>query len=300
MGGRLEGRVAIVTGGARGMGREHSLALARAGASVIVNDVGGSVDGHGDDRSPAEAVVSEIEALGGTARADGNDVSSWDGARALVDGAVSDLGRLDIVVNNAGIVRDRVLVNLDEDDWDAVVRVHLKGTFAVTRWAASHWRAMSKSGDQPLASVVNTTSPAGMHGNVGQSNYAAAKSAIATFTVTAASELDRYGVRVNAISPAARTRITETVPSMVDLFAPPDDPAEFDKWAPANISPLVVYLALPDCPLTGHVLAIQGSEVAQYQGWTVGRRFETDGRWTVEALEASLTDLTPCAAGVGL
>jgi NAD(P)-dependent dehydrogenase (short-subunit alcohol dehydrogenase family) len=300
MAGRLEGRVAIVTGGARGMGREHSLALAREGAAVVVNDLGGSVDGHGDDLSAAAAVVAEIEAFGGAARADGHDVSSWEGAQALVDAAVTGFGRLDVVVNNAGIVRDRVLVNLDEDDWDAVVRVHLKGTFAVTRWAAAHWRSRSKSGELPLASVVNTTSPAGMHGNVGQSNYAAAKSAIATFTVTAASELDRYGVRVNAISPAARTRITETVPSMVDLFAPPEDPAQFDTWAPGHFSPLVVYLALPDCPLTGHVLAIQGSEVAQYQGWTVGRRITTEGRWTVEALEAQLTGLTPRAAGVGL
>jgi NAD(P)-dependent dehydrogenase (short-subunit alcohol dehydrogenase family) len=299
MSGRLDGRVAIVTGGARGMGREHALALAREGATVIVNDLGGSVDGVGADRQPADEVVAEIEAAGGRAATDANDVASWYGARELVSGAIDRFGRLDIVVNNAGIVRDRVLVNLDEADWDEVVRVHLKGTFAVTRWAAAHWRELSKRGETPQASVVNTTSPAGMHGNVGQANYASAKSAIATFTITAAAELDRYGVRVNAISPAARTRITETVPSMVQMFAPPEDPNAFDTWHPANISPLVVYLASPTCTLTGQVLGIQGNQVAQYQGWSIGPKFETDGRWTVDELERTLAGLGPAAAGVG-
>jgi NAD(P)-dependent dehydrogenase (short-subunit alcohol dehydrogenase family) len=206
--GALDGRVAIITGAGRGIGREHALLFAAEGASVVVNDLGGAVDGSGDDRSPAEQVVAEITSAGGTAIANDDDIADWDGGKRLVDAAVEAFGDLHVLVNNAGILRDRVLVNMTEEDWDSVIHVHLKGHFVPTRHAAAYWREQSKAGKEVRAAVVNTSSTSGLLGNPGQSNYGAAKAGIGAFTVIAAQELIRYGVRVNAIAPAARTSST--------------------------------------------------------------------------------------------
>jgi NAD(P)-dependent dehydrogenase (short-subunit alcohol dehydrogenase family) len=296
----LKGRVAIVTGAGRGMGRTHALALAEAGASVVVNDIGASLSGDGVDSTPAEQVVAEIRSAGGRAVPNADNVADWEGASRLVAAAVDELGGLDILVNNAGILRDRMLVNLAPEDWDSVIAVHLRGTFCPTRLAANYWREQVKAGVQVDASVVCTTSPTGLHGNVGQTNYAAAKGGIAAFVLSAAAELERYGVRVNAISPGARTRMTDGLPVVADLFAAPTNPADFDRWAPENVSPLVVYLASPGCRVTGQVFAIQGSEVAQYRGWTVDETFTTDGRWTPAELDRYLGARDPSGTGRGL
>jgi NAD(P)-dependent dehydrogenase (short-subunit alcohol dehydrogenase family) len=296
----LAGRVAIVTGAGRGMGRVHALALAAAGASVVVNDAGTSLSGEGHDATPAEQVVAEIRSAGGQAVANADNVADWDGAARLVATAVEELGGLDILVNNAGILRDRMLVNLAPEDWDSVIAVHLRGTFCPTRHAAGYWREQVKAGHEVDASVVCTTSPTGLHGNAGQANYGAAKGGIASFVLTAAGELGRYGVRVNAISPGARTRMTDGLAAVADLFAAPTDPGQFDRWAPENVSPLVVYLASPGCRLSGQVFAIQGNEVAQYRGWTVDEVFTTDGRWTPADLDTCLGGRPGSAAGLGL
>src|SRR5437763_5160409 len=232
----LSGKVAIVTGAGRGIGRAHALALASAGAKVVVNDLGGSLAGEGADLSPAEQVVAEIEAAHGEAIADGEDVADFEGARRLVEHAVAAFGCVDVVVNNAGILRDRMLVNMEEDEWDAVIAVHLKGHFAVTRHAAGHWRERAKAGEQLRARATNTSSPSGASGNVGQTNYGAAKAAIVGFTVIAAQELGRYGVTVNCIAPNARTRMTE------ETFGELPETDGFDPIDPANNSPIVVAL----------------------------------------------------------
>ena len=234
--GLLEGKVAIVTGAGRGIGREHALALARAGASVVVNDLGASLAGDGADATPAHDVVAEIEALGARAVADGENVADFEGARRLVEHAVDAFGRLDILVNNAGILRDRMLANMEEAEWDAVIAVHLKGHFAPTRHAAAHWRDRTKAGEEVRGRVINTSSPSGVFGNVGQANYGAAKAGIAMMTIIAAQELGRYGVTVNCIAPNARTRMTE---SAFDL---PSGDGGFDQLAPANNTPIVVAL----------------------------------------------------------
>src|SRR5436309_6416989 len=229
----LSGKVAIVTGAGRGIGRAHALALAAAGAKVVVNDLGGSLAGEGADLSPAEQAVAEIEAAHGEAIADGEDVADFEGARRLVEHAIDAFGCVDIVVNNAGILRDRMLVNMEEDEWDAVIAVHLKGHFAPTRHAAAHWRERSKAGEEVRARVINTSSPSGVFGNVGQANYGAAKAGIAGFTLIAAQELQRYGVTVNCLAPHARTRMTE------ETFEMGERPEGFDPLDPANISPVV-------------------------------------------------------------
>src|SRR5262245_15675342 len=205
----LDGKVAIVTGAGRGIGRAHALALSQAGAKIVVNDLGGSLTGEGADLSPARQVVEEIRAAGGEASANGENVANFAGAERLVRQAIDEFGRLDILVNNAGILRDRMLVNMSEDEWDAVINVHLKGHFAPTRHAAAYWREQSKEGDDVKGRVINTSSPSGVFGNVGQTNYGAAKAGIAAFTVIAAQELARYGVTVNRIAPTARTRMTQ-------------------------------------------------------------------------------------------
>src|SRR5437868_11274489 len=233
----LSGKVAIVTGAGRGIGRAHALALAAAGAKVVVNDLGGSLAGEGADLTPAQQVVEEIRAAGGEAVADGEDVADFEGARRLVEHATRDLGGLHIVVNNAGILRDRMLVNMAEDEWDAVIAVHLKGHFAVTHHAAAHWRERAKAGEQLRAPVINTSSRSGLFGNVGQTNYGAAEGGIAAFTVIAAQELARYGVTVNCLAPNARTRMTEAA---FGEIAKPED--GFDAMDPANIAPVVVAL----------------------------------------------------------
>jgi len=286
--GELDGRVVIVTGAGRGIGREHALLMASEGAKVVVNDLGGAVDGSGDDRSPAQQVVDEITAAGGTAIANAENVADWEGGKRMIDAAVETFGDLHVLVNNAGILRDRVLVNMSEEDWDSVIHVHLKGHFVPTRHAAAYWRAQTKAGKEVRASVINTSSTSGLLGNPGQTNYGAAKSGIASFSLIAAQELERYGVRVNAIAPAARTRMTESTPGLSDIVGKPADAATFDVWDPANISPLVAYLATESCPATGRVFFVQGGTVRNFQNWTMTESLERDERWTVTELAAEM------------
>lgn len=287
----LDGRIAIITGAGRGIGREHALLFAAEGAKVVVNDLGGAVDGSGDDRSAAEQVVDEIRGAGGDAVANADDVTDWEGGKRLIDTAVSTFGDLHVLVNNAGILRDRVLVNMSESEWDSVIRVHLKGHFVPTRHAATYWRERTKAGAEVRAAVVNTSSTSGLLGNPGQSNYGAAKAGIAAFTTIAAEELMRYGVRVNAIAPAARTRMTEQTPGLGDIVQPPADPSAFDSWDPANVSPLVAYLSTEACPVSGNVYFIQGGQIRRFTPWTMGDTLEKAGRWTVAELQAEMQPL---------
>jgi len=289
--GALDGRVAIVTGAGRGLGREHALLLAQQGAKVVVNDLGAALDGSGDDRSAADHVVDEIRALGGEALANDDDVADWDGAKRLIDSAVEAYGDLHVLVNNAGILRDRVIVNMTEEDWDSVIHVHLKGHFVPTRHAANYWRERSKAGEEVRASIVNTSSTSGLLGNPGQANYGAAKAGIAAFSVIAAQELGRYGVRVNCIAPAARTRMTESTPGLSDIVRAPADESQFDVWDPANVSPLVAYLATEDCPFSGRVFFVQGGTVRSFQNWTMTESIDRAARWTLEELREEMTKL---------
>ena len=283
----LENSVAIVTGAGRGIGRGEALLLASEGARVVVNDVGASVSGEGADTTPAEEVVAEIRAAGGEAIADATDVTDFSATEELIRRAVSEFGKLDILVNNAGILRDRMLVNMSEDEWDAVIRVHLKGTFNCTRHAAAHWRALSKEGAGVSGRIINTSSPSGLYGNVGQSNYGAAKAGIAALTVIAAQELQRYGVTVNAVSPSARTRMTE------DLFGL-EAGEGFDALAPENIAPIVAYLASDDAAgITGQVFAVQGANIALLQGWMPKGYIEKDTTWTPAELVTEIEKLVP-------
>ncbi len=286
--GALDGRVAIITGAGGGIGREHALLFAREGAKVVVNDLGGAVDGSGSDRTAAERVVDEITALGGEAVANGDDVASWEGAQALVNAAVEAFGDLHVLVNNAGILRDRVIVNMTEEEWDSVIHVHLKGHFAPMRWAATYWRERSKAGHETNAVVINTSSTSGLLGNPGQANYGAAKAGIGALTVIGAQELSRYGVRVNAIAPAARTRMTESTPGLSDLVKPPAEPGAFDEWAPGNVSPLVAWLARQSCAVTGKVFFVYGGRVQLFQPWSLTNQIEKKGRWTVEELDTEM------------
>ena len=289
--GLLDGRVAIITGAGRGIGREHALLFAAEGAKVVVNDLGGNLDGSSSEGTPAEQVVAEIKAMGGEAVANHDDITDWDGGQRLINTAIETFGDLHVLVNNAGILRDRVLVNLSEDDWDSVIKVHLKGHFVPTRHAATYWREQAKQGKQVKACIINTSSTSGLIGNVGQSNYGAAKSGIASFTVIIAEELGRYGVRANAIAPAARTRMTESTPGLSDVVKAPTDGATFDAWDPANISPLVAALAVEDCPATGEVFFVQGGTVRRFQNWTMKETLEKNERWTVADLSAELPKL---------
>jgi NAD(P)-dependent dehydrogenase (short-subunit alcohol dehydrogenase family) len=288
----LEGKVAIVTGAGRGIGREHALALARAGARVVVNDLGGSLAGEGEDTTPAQQVTDEIAGLGGEAVASYDDVSDFAAAERLVRQALETFGRLDILVNNAGILRDRMLVNMTEAEWDAVIAVHLKGHFAPTRHAAAHWRERSKAGEEVRARVINTSSPSGVFGNVGQANYGAAKAAIAGFTIIAAQELGRYGVTVNCLAPNARTRMTEETFGAIPA---PDD--GFDAMDPANISPLVVALCADDAQdITGQCFFVYGGAVNVLRPWDAGELVATDGRWDADELLARLRERFPQGA----
>jgi NAD(P)-dependent dehydrogenase (short-subunit alcohol dehydrogenase family) len=280
--GQLDGRVAVISGAGRGIGREHALLFAGEGASVVVNDLGGANDGSGSDGGPAQQVVDEITAAGGSATANTDNVATWAGAQGLVAQAVDEFGRLDIVVNNAGILRDGFVASLTEQQWDDVLTVHLKGHFAVLRHAAAYWKDKSKAGEQVAASVINTASASGTFmPNAGQANYGAAKAGIAAMTLVAAQELERYGVRVNAIAPIARTRLTLATPGMGAIFAAPVAEGEFDAFSPANISPLVAYLATEKCPHTGKVFAVQGGSIQELAGWHMTRTTETDGPWTI-------------------
>ena len=292
----LDGKTAIVTGAGRGLGRAHALALAAAGARVVVNDLGSSLTGETEESSPAADVVAEIQASGGEAVADPENVADFEGARRLVQRALDTFGRLDILVNNAGILRDRMLVNMDEKEWDSVIAVHLKGHFAPARHAAAYWRDQAKSGVEMRGRMINTSSPSGVFGNVGQSNYGAAKAGIAAFTVIVAQELGRYGVTVNCIAPNARTRMTESA------FALPADAEDFDPLAAENNSPLVVALCADEAQgITGQVFHVFGGAVNMLQPWSAGELFATDGRWDPDALvEALLERLPEGAAPVGL
>jgi len=289
--GALDGRVAIITGAGRGIGREHALLFAAEGAKVVVNDLGGAADGSGGDATPAEQVVAEIKAMGGEAVANGDNVADWEGGQRMVNAAIEAFGDLDILVNNAGILRDRVLVNMTEQEWDDVVKVHLKGHFVPTRWAAAYWREQTKAGVEKPRNVVHTSSTSGLLSNPGQTNYGAAKSGIATFSQICAKELTRYGVKSNCIAPAARTRLTEATPGLGEIVKAPDEADQFDIWDPANISPLVAYLASAECAFNGETFFVQGGSVKLVQSWTMAAGVERDDRWSVAELTAALKDL---------
>jgi NAD(P)-dependent dehydrogenase (short-subunit alcohol dehydrogenase family) len=277
--GSLDDRIAIITGAGRGLGREHALLFAAEGAQVVVNDLG----------EVAEEVAEEIRASGGGAVASNHDITSWKGGEELVGAALDAFGRLDVLVNNAGILRDRMLVSMSEEEWDVVVDVHLKGHFIPTRFAAAHWREQAKAGEPVRASIIHTSSTSGLLGNPGQTNYGAAKAGIGSFSIICAQELARYGVRSNCIAPAARTRLTEATPGLGEVVAAPAE--GFDIWDPANVSPLVAYLATADCDITGRTFFVQGGTVRVMEPWRMGERLERDERWTVEALAKELPPL---------
>ncbi len=275
----LTGKVAIVTGAGRGIGRSHALALAAAGAKVVVNDLGGGLAGEGCDLTPAQQVVEEIKAAGGEATTNGENVADFAGAGRMVQQAIEEFGRLDILVNNAGILRDRMLVNMTEEEWDAVIAVHLKGHFAPTQHAAAYWREQSKAGEEVRGRVICTASPSGVFGNVGQANYGAAKAGIAGFTVIVAQELQRYGVTVNCLAPNARTRMTEET---FQMSAPEEG---FDPLDPSNISTVVVALCADEAQaITGQVFHIWGGAVNALQGWSAGELFDAPEGWDSDAL----------------
>lgn len=286
--GLLDGKVALVTGAGRGIGRGEALLLAAEGAIVVVNDVGASVSGEGADQTPAEGVVAEISGAGGAAAADTTDITNFAAVEALIHRTVKEHGRLDILVNNAGILRDRMLVNMTESEWDAVISVHMKGTFNCARHAAAYWREESKAGRDVTGRIINTSSPSGLYGNVGQSNYGAAKAGIAAFTVIAAQELQRYGVTVNAISPSARTRMT------VQAFGDIPVPEGFDPFAAENIAPIVAYLASDDAAgITGQVFGVQGGSLALLQGWMPVNVISKETVWEPMELVDAIEDLIP-------
>lgn len=292
--GTLDGRVAIITGAGRGIGREHALYCASQGAKVVVNDLGGDIHGEGDDRAPAQQVVDEIKTMGGEAVANTDSVADFEGAKRLVDLAVETFGDLHILVNNAGILRDSMLVNMTEADWDAVIAVHLKGHFCPTRHAAGYWREQAKADRKADRSIIHTSSTSGVLGNVGQTNYGAAKAGIATFSAICAMELGNYGVRSNAITPMARTRLTEATPGLSDLVKVPEDSSEFDAWAPENISPMIAYLGAQACPFTGETFLVQGDMVARFQSYFVAEKITNNKeRWTVERLIEEGPKLAP-------
>ncbi|HET7735783.1 MAG TPA: SDR family oxidoreductase [Nocardioidaceae bacterium] len=282
--GSLDGRVCVITGAANGIGREHALLFARQGAKVVVNDLGGGTDGSGADTSAAQLVADEIVAEGGQAVASTDSVTDFQGAARIIDTAVEAFGDLHVVVNNAGILRDRMLVSMGEDEFDAVVAVHLKGTFNVTRHAAAFWRQQEKDGVSQPRNIVNTSSGAGLHGNAGQTNYAAAKAGIAAMTIVNSLELKRYGVRANCIAPIARTRLTLQTPGMEDAMQNP-------LFDPENVSPLVAALARADCPFNGQVFSVYGGSVGIYAGWSIEEEVESDERWTVDGLVEAMDKL---------
>ncbi|MCG8589190.1 MAG: SDR family oxidoreductase [Proteobacteria bacterium] len=273
-----DGRVVIVTGAGRGIGRGHALEFARQGADVVVNDLGGEVDGKGSSLAPAQEVAEEVRALGQRAVVNGDDVSDADGAKRLIDTALAEFGRLDVLVNNAGILRDRMLANMSFEEWDDVIRVHLRGTFAPSHYAAAHWREQSKAGRPVDARIINTTSASGIYGNVGQSNYGAAKAGIAAFTIITAMELARYGVTVNAIAPGAASRMT--IPLRQARGVPAPEPGAFDAGAPENVAPLVVWLGSAESAgVTGRVFNVAGGRISVAEGWRRGPGISEEHRW---------------------
>jgi NAD(P)-dependent dehydrogenase (short-subunit alcohol dehydrogenase family) len=286
--GICDGRVVVITGAGRGLGRSHALAFAREGAKVVVNDLGGAPDGTGASRGPADEVVAEIRAMGGEAVANADDVADFDAAARLIASALDTFGRLDVVVNNAGILRDRMFVNIVPDEWDATMRVHLRGHFCVGRHAAAHWRDRAKAGEPVDARLINTSSGAGLMGSVGQTAYAAAKAGIAAMTIVQAVELGRYGVTVNGLAPSARTRLTEGV--FVDMMK--EVASGFDAMDPDNISPLVVWLGSPESrDVTGRIFEVEGGVVSVCDGWQHGPRIEKDRRWEPTEIGPAVREL---------
>lgn len=288
MSGICEGRVVIVTGAGRGIGRAHALAFANQGAKVVVNDLGSAADGSGSAAGPAAEVVETIRAAGGTALANADDIADWEGARRLVGAAIAAFGRLDVLVNNAGFTRDRMVVGASEEEWDAVIRVHLKGHFAPTRHAAAYWRERVKSGEKVDARIINTSSGAGLLGSVGQGAYSAAKAGIAALTLVEAAELGRYGVTANAIAPAARTRMTEAV--FADMMKRPE--TGFDVMAPENVSPLVVWLGSEESrDVNGRVFEVSGGVISVAEGWREGPKVDRGARWDPREVGPAVRDL---------
>jgi NAD(P)-dependent dehydrogenase (short-subunit alcohol dehydrogenase family) len=282
--GALDDRVAVITGAGRGLGREHALLFAAEGAKVVVNDLGGGPDGSGADATAAQLVVDEIRAAGGQAVANADDVTTADGADRMIRQAIEEFGALHVLVNNAGILRDRTIVNMTDGEWDDVIKVHLRGHFMPTRAAARYWREQSKAGQDLRPSLINTTSTSGLFSNPGQSNYGAAKTGIATLTIIAHKELQRYGVKANAIAPAARTRLTLATPGMTDAIL--QTPEEgFDPMDPANVSPFVAYLATADCPIAGRVFFVAGGGIHLFQPFAIIDSIAKDGKWTVAELQ---------------
>lgn len=294
---QCEGRIVVITGAGRGLGRQYALEFARQGAKVVVNDLGSARDGNGGATGPAEEVVAEIRAFGGVAVANTDDVADWEGARRLIDTAIREFGGLDVLVNNAGILRDKTLANMEEQDWDAVIRVHLRGTFAPARHAAAYWRDESKAGRPRVARMINTSSSSGLYCNPGQSNYGAAKAGITSMSVIASRELERYGVTVNVIYPTAMSRLTE------DIFAKKlgagavKAAGEFDPLDAANVAPLIAWLGSTESSgITGRVFGVRGGRITVAEGWRAGPRIEKEGRWHTEKLGALIPDLVRRAA----
>ena len=274
--GICDGRVVVITGAGRGLGRAHALAFAAEGAKVVVNDLGASLQGEGTDLSPAQEVVNEIVAAGGEAIVNGDDISDWDGAGSLVQSAIDTFGGLDTVVTNAGIVRDRMFVNMSVDDWDAVIRVHLRGTFCPVKRAVEYWRAESKAGRPRAGRIITTSSGAGLMGSLAQTNYSTAKAGIAGFTINIAAELGRLGVTANSIAPSARSRMTED--AFAEMMAKPE--SGFDAMDPANISPIVVWLGSDQSGhVTGRVFECAGGELSVADGWQHGTAVDKGDRW---------------------
>jgi NAD(P)-dependent dehydrogenase (short-subunit alcohol dehydrogenase family) len=292
--GTLDGKVAVVTGAGRGIGRGEAMVLAAEGARVVVNDLGGEWDGTGADTRHAQLVVDEITAAGGEAVANYDDVADWEGAQRLVNQAIETYGDVNVLVNNAGILRDRMSFNMGEEDWDAVIGVHLKGHFAPSRFAAAYWRERGKAGEEVYGRIVNTSSEAGLYGNAGQLNYAAAKAGIAAMTIVLARELEKYGVTVNAIAPRARTRMTERT---FEGFGAAEE-GEFDEMHPDNIAPLVGFLASPAAgDVSGQVFVVWAGHVHRMGGWSVESRIDKGARWTIDELAAKKADLFGAEGG---
>jgi NAD(P)-dependent dehydrogenase (short-subunit alcohol dehydrogenase family) len=294
MAGICEGRVVVVTGAGRGLGRAHALAFAAEGAKVVVNDVGAELDGSGGATGPAGEVVDAIKEMGGEAVVNADDVSKWDGAKNIIDQAVETFGGLDVLVNNAGIVRDRMAVSMEEHEVDGVLAVHLKGTLGTMRHAGGYWRDKAKAGEKPNGRIINTSSGAGLHGSIGQTVYSAAKAGITAATITAAAEMGRYGVTVNAIAPAARTRMTEQV--FADMMAEVGE-GQFDAMAPENVSPLVVWLGSEEAAdVTGRVFELEGGLIMVAEGWDRGPQVDKGARWEPAELGPVVRDLLGKAA----